>query len=220
LRLKILPQIGLRIVVFVIIASLLSLIVQRFYQKDSWKSETWIAMDTFFEFHVPSLSFSRNLKVDISSILDELDLCLNVYREGSEVQMLNQSAAVQAVKASNRLYSTVNKALWLSELSSGVFDPTFQPLQDAYGFEDGKLKVPQKEELSKILQKIGWKNIILDPRSQHIQYANEQIKLNLSALIKGLALDEIALYMDSNNIEEYILNFGGSLKVKKINPLS
>lgn len=215
MRLKTFPLTGLRILVFIIIVSLLSLLLQRFYHKESWKSEIWISMDTFFEFHVPSASFDKDLKPQISSILEELDLSLNVYREESEIQKLNLLASSQAVQVSERLYDAVNKALWLSELSLGIFDPTFEPLQDAYGFKDGKLRIPEKDELDRILQKIGWKNIILDSKSQRIQYANEQIRLNLSALIKGLALDEIALYMDSKNIDEYMLNFGGSLKVKK-----
>jgi thiamine biosynthesis lipoprotein len=195
--------------------SLLSLLVQSFYHKESWKSETWIAMDTFFEFHVPSVNFNKDLKLEISSLLEELDLCLNVYREGSEIQKLNFLASKQTVKTSAMLFGAITKALWLSELSSGIFDPTFEPLQDAYGFKDGRLRIPEKDELNRVLEKIGWGKIILDAKTQHIQFTNDQVKLNLSALIKGLALDEIAAYMDSKNIDEYVLNFGGSLKIKK-----
>ena len=216
-----LPSLGFRIALFVFVFLLLSLLLLRFNQKASWKGEAWLVMDTFFEFQVPSSQYTKELKPALSLMIEAIDLELNVYREGSEIQSLNHLAiSKQTQIKSKNLYKAIREALSLSELSSGLFDPSFEPLQNAYGFHDGQLRIPETDELYRLLQNLGWKNILLDPNGYSIRYKKESLKLNLSALKKGMVLDEIALYLDSKNMDEYVLNFGGSLKIKKKTPLT
>jgi FAD:protein FMN transferase len=215
------PPPGFIIALFVVVSLVLSLLLFSFYQKNSWKGETWLVMDTFFELQVPSSRYNKELKPAISNIIEAIDLELNVYREGSEIQILNQAATSKQARIKGKnLFKALKEALIFSELSSGLFDPSFEPLQNAYGFHDGTLRIPETDELSYLLQSLGWKNIILDEDEHSIRYTKETLKLNLSALIKGVVLDEIALYLDSMNIDEYVLNFGGSLKIKKDNPVT
>lgn len=205
-----------RIALFAGISALFSLLLFALYRDQSWKGDAWIAMDTFIEFQVPSAMYSPELKSDLSAIIETIDLEVNVYREGSELQSLNLLAPSKSYIIKGKfLLKAVSEALLLSRLSSGLFDPSFEPLQNAYGFHDGNLRIPDAKELEYLIQNLGWKNIQFNQKESSIFFQKENITLNFSALIKGMVLDELSSYLDARQIDEYVLNFGGSLKIKK-----
>jgi FAD:protein FMN transferase len=206
----------LRIALFLGISTIFSLLLFSLHQDKSWKGDTWVVMDTFFEFQVPASAYSTELKSALSKVIESIDMEVNVYREGSEIQKLNKFASSKPYLIKGKyLHKAITEALALSKLSSGVFDPSFEPLQNAYGFHDGQVRIPETEELKQLIQNLGWQKILFNPDNSSVYFQKESLKLNFSALIKGMVLDELALNLDSREIDEYVLNFGGSLKIKK-----
>ncbi len=209
----------IKLAIFTIVLLAMSSLVYRFYvSQNQWKNEIWIAMDTFFEYQIPSSHHYKGLKEDLAKIIHEVDLSLNSYHKESELTQVNQAEMTQPVTVSKKLWLTLLQAKELWNHSNGLFDPTFQTLQDLYGFHSGSLYVPDQEELDATLQRIGFDKMVFFEESHAIQFLQDDLYLNFSAIVKGIVLDKAAEFLESNAIDDYLLNFGGSMKVSHSKP--
>ncbi len=207
-------QFLLRLIVFIVIISLISLFSLRFFATDTWKREVWLSMNTFFEMQLPRAYFDSEIENEVKNILMDVKKTFSAYYGDSELNKINNKAYHEPIKPSPELYEVLLLAIDFFHMSDGLFDITFQPLQDAYGFHDGRLRIPNEKELEEILSQIGSEHIIINHENRTIQFGLPHMKLNLSGLIKGYALDQVGLYLESKEIPYYILNFGGELRIK------
>jgi thiamine biosynthesis lipoprotein len=75
---------------------------------------------------------------------------------------------------------------------------------------------PSDQAIQVAKQQVGWKSLVIDPQKQRIK-KNKPLTINLSAVAKGYAVDQIALLLEEQRIENYMVEIGGEIRVNGYN---
>jgi thiamine biosynthesis lipoprotein len=109
----------------------------------------------------------------------------------------------------------VSKLIW--EQSAGAFDPTVGPLVDLWGFGPVPTDdlVPSDEQIAQALATVGYQHLSID--MQIISKA-APIRLDLSAVAKGYAVDQVADLLEMLALPDYLVEIGGEMRLGGSNP--
>src|SRR5690606_23261325 len=127
----------------------------------------------------------------------------------------NRAAPGTAHALPSELREVVDAALQVSRTSDGAFDPTIGPLVELWGFgpggasdgiDDGR---PATDALKRIHARVGWEKLVFDADGRLIQPG--ALALDLSAIAKGFAVDEVARYLGANGVPAFLVEIGGEL---------
>jgi thiamine biosynthesis lipoprotein len=143
-------------------------------------------------------------------LVEELEAQLTIYRDTSEVSLLNKLAAEQAIIVEVRLFQLLELAHRLWRETGGAYDITSGPLTKVWGFYQRQGRLPSEEEIAGALAKVGMQYVLLDPAAHRVQFTKSGIELNLGSIGKGYTLDRLAEIFDSANVSNYLLHGGNS----------
>jgi len=161
-----------------------------------------------------------NIHQQIETELVQINRLMSTYIEDSELSILNQSDSLDCIKVSKQTFVVVKNALEISRQTNGRFDVTVGPLISEWGFDKKRTddKIPSDQKIELLLAQTGFEKIILGP--QCVQKQNATLSINLSAIAKGYGVDRIAAIIESNHVEDYLVEIGGETASKGLNPKS
>jgi thiamine biosynthesis lipoprotein len=139
-----------------------------------------------------------------------LDRLLSNYRADSELSEVNRDAARRAVKVTPEMFRFLEKCVAYSRDSEGAFDITVGPLMRVWGFYKGTGHLPDKEEVKRALETVGWRNILLDAENRTVRFARPGVELDPGGIGKGYAVDRMVDALKENGITSALVNAGGS----------
>ena len=142
--------------------------------------------------------------------IDQLESQLTIYDEESEVSNLNQSAFASPIVVESGLFELLQRASKLHDSTDGAFDITSGQLSSVWGFEQRQGSVPNEQTLATTLESIGMQHLVLDSDSQSVQFAIENLKVNLGGIGKGYAIDRVASLIREHGVSDFILHGGQS----------
>lgn len=142
--------------------------------------------------------------------IDDVESQLTIYRETSEVAEVNRRAADGPVVIEASLVDLLDHAEQLSELTAGAFDLTAGPLVKVWGFFHRQGKIPDEADRRAALERVGWKNVLLDRANHTVQFARPGVELNFGAIGKGYALDRAASVLTQQEVDDFLLHGGSS----------
>lgn len=145
----------------------------------------------------------------VYNILKEIDNDFSLSIKSSTLNKINENAAISPVSINDDLFNVIDKSLYYSDLSNGMFDISIEPLVALWGIGSDHAKVPTTDEIDSALAAIDYKNIILT--DGHVAFNKESTKLDLGAIAKGYAADKIVSYLKDNKIERAIISLGGNV---------
>lgn len=165
---------------------------------------------------------------DITKLINALDTKHLSWRiEGADVYEINEracgdaTASSSAPEISETTYDCVKTCLDVSEKSNGLFDITVGHLSKLWGIGTETARVPSDDEIKSILGSVDYKRVLVltDPNTISI---GEGQMLDLGAVGKGLACDEIRNYLDTakDNPSGAVISVGGSVLLYGSNPTS
>lgn len=172
---------------------------------------------------LPQSLSKEALQQEIDKILAAVNASMSTYQPDSELSLFNKSSSTDWVPVSPQLVKVVSEALRLSELSSGGFDVSVGPLVNLWGFGPGydpskPDQVPSEQEINDALQNIGYKNIQVRMAPPALKKALPHLYLDLSAIAKGYGVDQVAEYLQSKGVKDYLVDIGGELRLQGKNP--
>lgn len=148
--------------------------------------------------------------------LEELNEVFSTYLPASQITAFNQQSSSDWFPVSDELVSVVEVARKVSESSNGAFDPTIAPLVNLWGFgPDGQpQRIPEREQIESLLETTGLEKLEtrLDPPA--LRKMHPQLQLDLSAIAKGYAVDELARLLDRLKAHSYMVEVGGEVRTK------
>lgn len=173
---------------------------------------------------------STELYAQIFSRLRQIENTFNNYSPASEISYVNQNAACEVVPVSEDLYIVLKTALDFCELTGGAYDVTVGPLVKLWNISGGDPHVPTREEFEQVLPLLGYKNVIIIPRTDVaafnekmqgentdapalVQFAKDGVQLDLGSIAKGFAADEVERILKENNVRRAMVNLGGNIYV-------
>ncbi len=165
---------------------------------------------------LPEVVDSKQLKKNISDCLNEIDKRMSTYQDDSELSIFNRSKSTDWQPISKPLYGVIKKAQQISSQTDGAFDITIGPLVNLWGFGPGsrKFRIPGKVEIQQHLNQVGYKSLMLVDVPMAIKKLQPDIYIDLSALAKGYAVDQVAKLLQTQGISNYMVEVGGELRLK------
>jgi len=164
---------------------------------------------------------AEELAADIGQLLTRLDTeTFSTYSNSSELSRFNQHGVNLPFIASDEMIEVLLLAQEVSALSGGAFDVTVGPLVNLWGFGPDLSvfeMVPSQAQIDAQKQRVGFQFLRISPSSREIRKTRD-VYVDLSAIAKGYAVDQLAEFLDQKGVENYFLEIGGELKIKGSKP--
>ena len=164
---------------------------------------------------------AEDLAIDISGLLRQLDTeTFSTYASNSELSRFNRHGINIPFVASSAMMEVLLMAQEISALSGGAFDVTVGPLVNLWGFGPDLTvfeTVPAQSQIDGERARVGFQFLQISPSTEEILKTRD-IYVDLSAIAKGYAVDQLAEYLDQAGIDNYFLEIGGELKIKGLKP--
>ena len=183
-----------------------------------------LTMGTSYQVQIvdmPDTISADDLAADIGDLLGRLDTeIFSTYAANSELSRFNRHGVNVPFIASSQMIEVLLLAQEISALSGGAFDVTVGPLVNLWGFGPNLAvfeTVPTQQQIDAARNRVGFEFLRISPSSQEIRKTRD-IYVDLSAIAKGYAVDQLADYLDGLGVDNYFLEVGGELKIKGSKP--
>ena len=91
----------------------------------------------------------------------------------TQISKVNQNAGITPVKVDKEVYDLVERATKISKLTSGAFDISYASMDKIWKFDGSMKEMPSPEAIKKSVERVGYQNIILNPKDSTIFLKNK-----------------------------------------------
>lgn len=158
---------------------------------------------------------AAGLKQQLQDLLDHINALMSTYDPDSEVSRFNRQISSAWFDLSDETFHVVELSQAISRLTDGAFDISVGPLVALWGFGATELdQAPPAEDLvQEVLAGVGHEYLHLRARPPAISKQIPALQIDLSAIAKGYAVDVLAEHLDRLQIENYLVEIGGEMKI-------
>lgn len=183
---------------------------------DNYK-DTDFAMGTVINQNIYGTN-GEALSEKVLDVITSLENVISWRIDGTEVNNINKTAGQGGIVSNNeKLPRWMEQCQEVYEKSGGLLDITVGPAARLWDIGGDHPRIPSKKELSEALQKIDGSKVTVD--GQEIVLNIEGGQLDLGAVGKGIACDEIAEYLLAENLEvNGTFSVGGSVLIYGTKP--
>ncbi|MFZ0596133.1 MAG: FAD:protein FMN transferase [Flavobacterium sp.] len=157
-----------------------------------------------------SLSAEQNIDEVIAEIT-RIENLISDWKPDSQVSQVNQNAGIKPVKVDREVFDLTQRAIQFSEATNGGFDVSFAAMDKIWKFDGSMTEMPSAEAIKKSVEKVGYKNIILDSMQSTIFLKLKGMKIGFGALGEGYATDKCRNMMLTKGIKAGIVNGSGDM---------
>lgn len=157
-----------------------------------------------------SLTAEKNIDVVIAEI-SRIENLISDWKSDSQISEVNRNAGVQPVKVDREVFELTQRALRFSEVTNGGFDISFAAMDRIWKFDGSMTEMPSEEAIKKSVEKVGYKNIVLDSANTTIFLKLKGMKIGFGALGEGYATDKCRQMMIDKGIQAGIINGSGDM---------
>lgn len=154
---------------------------------------------------------SLNFQKGIDSVFYAVNASMSTYLPDSDISKINKGDATVVVDHMFEEVFTIAKEVYSA--TNGFFDPTVGVLVNAWGFGPGEGVEMDSVTVEKLLKYVGFHKVNLT-NERRIQKDYSEIQLDFNAIAKGYAIDRLAAYLDSEEVENYLVEVGGEIVTK------
>lgn len=157
---------------------------------------------------------NKDLQSEIDTLLHDFDMSLSTYDPSSVISRINTNDP--DVEPDEKFIKVFDESLKIYKKTDGAFDITVAPIVNAWGFGAVPGVDIDSALIDSLLRYVGMEKIrLIDNR---IIKDDPLIKLDVNAIAQGYSVDVVAEFLDSKNISNYLVEIGGELKCKGLNP--
>lgn len=127
------------------------------------------------------------------------------------ISQVNKNAGIQPVKVDEEVFQLVQRAIKISELTSGAFDISYASMDKIWKFDGSMKSMPTPEAIAKSVERIGYKKIILNEKDQTIFLKDMGMKLGLGGIGQGYIADKVKALLVSKGCNSGIVNVSGDI---------
>lgn len=149
----------------------------------------------------------------IQSIFTAVDNSLSMFNKSSLISRINRGEEVAVDSMLKCLYEA---SLQINRETDGAFDPTVTPLMKVWGFVEKTGTLPDSATIDSIREFVG-----IDKTSLvggFLKKTDSRTSFDFSAIAKGFACDEIGRMLQRNGVANYLVEVGGEITLKGVNP--
>ena len=183
------------------------------------ESRTVFALGTVCSIQV----FTEKSQTEVESILqtctrrlEELERHLSANAEFSTLIDINKAAGVSAVNVPADIYPLFERAMFFAEKTDGAFNPAIGGVVKLWniGFENARK--PEDQDIQEALSLTDYKDVQLTGTAVFLK--KEGMKLDLGAIAKGFAADELTRIVKQAGIMHAVIDIGGTIAAAGVRP--
>ncbi len=129
----------------------------------------------------------------------------------TQISQVNQKAGLQAIKVDKEVFDLVERAIKISKLTNGAFDISYASMDKIWKFDGTMTQMPTPESIKKSVEKVGYKNIILNPKDTTIFLKNKGMKLGLGGIGQGYIADKVKELLTKQGCKAGLVNVSGDI---------
>lgn len=148
---------------------------------------------------------------EVIAEVSRIEFLISDWKPASQVSQVNSNAGVRPVKVDKEVFELTKRALRLSKITGGAFDISFAAMDRIWKFDGSMTAMPTPEAIKRSVEKVGYKNIILDSVNSTIFLKLKGMKIGFGALGEGYAADRSRALMISRGVKAGIVNGSGDM---------
>ncbi|MBB3184579.1 thiamine biosynthesis lipoprotein [Halomonas fontilapidosi] len=173
---------------------------------------------TFYQVTIADTLTQREanaLEEGVQAELEAVDAAMSTWREDSELMAFNEAPLGEWQPLSDELIEVLAIGQAVAEASDGAFDMTIGGLVNLWSFgpEARPREVPSAASLSARLAETGPDSLEVDEQARRARRLRD-VFVDLSGVAKGHATDRVAAYLSHQQLDHFLVNLGGELKVR------
>lgn len=174
----------------------------------------WVGQDS---------AVAADIQARVDRRLVEINRSMSTYDPDSELSKLNQGRLPAAgdgwIVVSADLFEVIRDAVDIYHKSEGLFDVTVGPLVNLWGFGPTPAinKAPGTDTIARTLAQTGADAIELNPAISALRL-KKPLYIDLSAIAKGWAVDELAGLLRTQGITRFMVEVGGEVRTSGRKP--
>ncbi len=154
----------------------------------------------------------------VRTALAAVEDAMSAYLPDSELSRLNAHRAGVPFGLSADTFAVLALAQRVAADTEGAFDVTVAPIVDAWGFGPGRRhRVVELDEIARLSRDVGPRQLALDPARRTATKAHDGVRVDLSGIAKGFAVDKAAQALDALGIASYMIEAGGEVRTRGTN---
>lgn len=158
------------------------------------------------------------IKERVDAVLEQINSQMSTYDPNSELSRFNQRQTTEPVVVSRSLETVVRRALEIAEETDGLLDVTVGPLVNLWSFGP-QLRpevIPTAEELANAQAATGYQHLSVE--NHQLQKNIPELYVDLSTIAKGYGVDRVARLLEQMEIQNYLVEIGGEMRMKGVKP--
>lgn len=140
-----------------------------------------------------------------------IERIISSWDKDSETSRVNNNAGIQPVKVSQELFELIKRSIQISKISNGAFDISYASMDRIWKFDGSMTVMPSAEAIKRSVEKVGYRNIILDAEKQTVFLKLKGMKIGFGAIGKGYAADKIKKLLQDQGVKAGMINASGDL---------
>lgn len=164
---------------------------------------------------LPGRAASADLQQGLQQQLDLVVAQMSHWQLDSDLGRFNRAAPGSWQQLPAAFGEVLGFALQVSQLSGGAYDPCAGALVNAWGFgpenryDQPGFRAPDAATVRQLL--LQRNHVEFDAARRRVRQSGG-VRLDLSSVAKGYAVDRLARYLDSQGIAHYLVEVGGELR--------
>tara|TARA_B110000208_G_scaffold30326_1_gene39880 strand:- start:9 stop:905 length:897 start_codon:yes stop_codon:yes gene_type:complete len=159
---------------------------------------------------ITQLEADKQIAIAIGEI-SRIEALISSWKPTSQTSNINKNAGVAPVQVSEELFSLIQRALQISNLTDGAFDISYASMDKLWKYDGSMTQMPSKEAIKKSVAKVGYKDIVVDPKNSTVFLKNKGMKIGFGAIGKGYAADNAKKLLILNGVSGGIINASGDI---------
>ena len=146
--------------------------------------------------------------------IEELNQIMSDYIPASELNRLSRkSGSGEWMQISEELFRVLEKSLWISEKTDGLFDVTIGPMTHEWRYirRLPEPALPDDVTLDSLKASVNYRYIELDVDSQSARLTTPNMQLDFGGIAKGYAAQEALKTVQSFGISSVLVDAGGDI---------
>lgn len=152
---------------------------------------------------------NRNFQSEIEELLNKFENSLSIYRDSSIISRTNRN---ETVELDDQFITVFNKSAEVWKTTNGAFDISAAPLFSIWGWGAEAKKEVTPQMIDSLKHFVGMDKVRIEGR--RLVKTHPEVTLNVNAIAKGYSSDLVAAFLDSQGIENYLVEIGGEMRIK------
>ena len=179
-------------------------------KRTNYKTLSGNAFGTTYHIKIEDSSKTK-WKTTIDSLINAVNKSLSTYIKTSDISRINKGDTTVIID--EKFKEVFNKSMRIFKETNGVFDPTIGVLVNAWDFgPEKKLKNLDSVTINELMKQVGFNKVSII--NDKVKKQNPKTYLDFNAIAKGYGIDIIGRFLEQQNINNYMIEIGGELRVR------